>query len=61
MGYTARPGGRLAQLVERLVYTEDVSSSSLLSPTIFHQWILLLAGHAFNNDPRRQIFPTFGT
>ena len=26
--------GRLAQLVERLVYTEDVRSSSLLSPTI---------------------------
>ena len=26
--------GRLAQLVERLVYTENVSSSSLLSPTI---------------------------
>ncbi len=28
-------GGRLAQLVERLVYTEDVGSSSLSSPTIF--------------------------
>lgn len=27
--------GRLAQLVERLVYTEDVGSSSLSSPTIF--------------------------
>ena len=26
--------GRLAQLVERLVYTEDVGSSSLSSPTI---------------------------
>ena len=25
--------GRLAQLVERLVYTEDVGSSSLSSPT----------------------------
>ena len=61
MGYTARPGGRLAQLVERLVYTEDVSSSSLLSPTIFHQWFVLFAGLAFNNDARRQIFPIFGT
>ena len=28
-------GGRLAQLVERLVYTEDVGSSSLSSPTTF--------------------------
>ena len=27
-------GGRLAQLVERFVYTEDVGSSSLSSPTI---------------------------
>jgi hypothetical protein len=27
--------GRLAQLVERLVYTEDVGSSSLSSPTIY--------------------------
>ena len=27
--------GSLAQLVERFVYTEDVRSSSLLSPTIF--------------------------
>ncbi len=27
--------GRLAQLVERLVYTEDVGSSSLSPPTIF--------------------------
>ncbi len=27
--------GRLAQLVERFVYTEDVGSSSLSSPTIF--------------------------
>ncbi len=26
--------GRLAQLVEHLVYTEEVSSSSLLSPTL---------------------------
>ena len=29
-----RGEGRLAQLVERLVYTEDVGSSSLSSPTI---------------------------
>jgi hypothetical protein len=29
-------GGRLAQLVERLVYTEDVGSSSLSPPTIPH-------------------------
>ena len=29
------PDGRLAQLVERLVYTEDVGSSSLSPPTIF--------------------------
>ncbi len=28
--------GRLAQLVERLAYTEDVGSSSLSSPTIPH-------------------------
>ncbi len=28
--------GRLAQLVERFVYTEDVGSSSLSSPTILH-------------------------
>jgi hypothetical protein len=28
------PCGRLAQLVERFVYTEDVGSSSLSSPTI---------------------------
>ena len=27
--------GRLAQLVERLAYTEDVGSSSLSPPTIF--------------------------
>ena len=27
--------GRLAQLVERFVYTEDAGSSSLSSPTIF--------------------------
>ena len=32
---SARREGRLAQLVERLVYTEDVGSSSLSSPTIF--------------------------
>ena len=31
---TTNTGGRLAQLVERLVYTEDVGSSSLSSPTI---------------------------
>jgi hypothetical protein len=31
-------GGRLAQLVERFVYTEDVGSSSLSSPTIFFTW-----------------------
>ena len=31
------PEGRLAQLVERFVYTEDVGSSSLSSPTIFLQ------------------------
>jgi hypothetical protein len=30
----ALAGGRLAQLVERFVYTEDVGSSSLSSPTI---------------------------
>lgn len=30
-------GGRLAQLVERLVYTEDVGGSSPSSPTIFSQ------------------------
>lgn len=29
--------GRLAQLVERFVYTEDVGSSSLSSPTISPQ------------------------
>lgn len=28
-------GGRLAQLVERLAYTEDVGSSSLSPPTTF--------------------------
>lgn len=35
---SAEREGRLAQLVERLVYTEDVGSSSLSSPTIlpFH-------------------------
>ena len=33
-GSTAPSGGRLAQLVERFVYTEDVGSSSLSSPTI---------------------------
>lgn len=32
-----RREGRLAQLVERLVYTEDVGSSSLSSPTISSQ------------------------
>jgi hypothetical protein len=35
--------GRLAQLVERLVYTEDVGSSSLSPPTIFPA----LSGGAF--------------
>ncbi len=34
-GHDPHRGGRLAQLVERLVYTEDVGSSSLSSPTIF--------------------------
>ena len=34
-GSTAPSGGRLAQLVERFVYTEDVGSSSLSSPTNF--------------------------
>ena len=34
-GMLRTAGGRLAQLVERLVYTEDVGSSSLSSPTIF--------------------------
>jgi hypothetical protein len=33
--------GRLAQLVERFVYTEDVGSSSLSSPTIRLQNVLL--------------------
>ena len=41
------PVGRLAQLVERFVYTEDVRSSSLLSPTIqppyFLVFLVLLA------------------
>jgi hypothetical protein len=32
---TAGTSGRLAQLVERLVYTEDVGGSSPSSPTIF--------------------------
>ncbi len=32
--FGAAPDGRLAQLVERLVYTEDVGSSSLSPPTI---------------------------
>ena len=31
----SKPGGRLAQLVERLVYTENVGGSSPSSPTIF--------------------------
>ncbi len=35
-GAKAQPRGRLAQLVERFVYTEDVGSSSLSSPTIFY-------------------------
>jgi hypothetical protein len=34
---TPRTDGRLAQLVERFVYTEDVGSSSLSSPTIRFQ------------------------
>ncbi len=51
--------GRLAQLVERLVYTEDVGSSSLSSPTIlflFHivfrsvSLSLLRAGQRFGSD-----------
>ena len=33
--YDAARQGGLAQLVERFVYTEDVGSSSLSSPTIF--------------------------
>ena len=33
-GAKPAPVGRLAQLVERFVYTEDVGSSSLSSPTI---------------------------
>lgn len=36
--------GRLAQLVERLVYTEDVGSSSLSSPTIFNLSCCLFIG-----------------
>jgi hypothetical protein len=32
--YAPPRNGRLAQLVERFVYTEDVGSSSLSSPTI---------------------------
>ena len=33
---STRPHGSLAQLVERFVYTEDVGSSSLSRPTIYH-------------------------
>ena len=35
-------GGRLAQLVERLVYTEDVGGSSPSSPTIPHAALSML-------------------
>lgn len=46
---TRLPEGRLAQLVERLVYTEDVGSSSLSSPTIsqvhFRQIMVSEAGY----------------
>jgi hypothetical protein len=38
--------GRLAQLVERFVYTEDVGSSSLSSPTIFPLLIFENSGNA---------------
>jgi len=58
--------GRLAQLVERLVYTEDVGSSSLSSPTIFP----LRKSPAFSTtlrtaaklscDRQRQPLPTHG-
>jgi hypothetical protein len=36
--------GRLAQLVERFVYTEDVGSSSLSSPTIFSKNFIHVQG-----------------
>jgi hypothetical protein len=39
---TAGTSGRLAQLVERLVYTEDVGGSSPSSPTIFPFFIFIL-------------------
>ncbi len=42
--------GRLAQLVERLVYTEDVGSSSLSSPTIYSlskSMTIIVASHVF--------------
>ncbi len=38
----AQTSGRLAQLVERFVYTEDVGSSSLSSPTIPFPFVLCL-------------------
>ena len=44
-------GGRLAQLVERLVYTEDVGSSSLSSPTI----LFLLPGISVH-PAKREVF-----
>ena len=44
-------GGRLAQLVERLVYTEDVSSSSLLSPTIPSSYVM-----SGNRNGRKRVF-----
>ena len=45
-----RPGqiGRLAQLVERFVYTEDVGGSSPSSPTI-------LSKRPLAYDPHRQL------
>lgn len=47
--------GRLAQLVERLVYTEDVGSSSLSSPTIF----LRKSMHAGIRSRFAAVSPTF--
>jgi hypothetical protein len=43
-GAKASQDGRLAQLVERFVYTEDVGSSSLSSPTILSQFSFRILG-----------------
>ena len=45
-------GGRLAQLVERLVYTEDVGGSSPSSPTISRR----RNHHIFRNDIKHRAF-----